>query len=52
MEILESNQGVRRPTLHRSENWGLHRQGVQDEARHQEKIEEAIRGDLAGAVSS
>ena len=37
-------------TLHR-DNWSLHRKGQQDQARHQEKVREAIRKNLPDLIS-
>ncbi len=37
-------------TLHR-DNWSLHRKGHQDQARHQEKVREAIRKNLPDLIS-
>jgi len=33
------------------ENWSLHRKGYQDQRRHQEKVQEAIKGNLPDLVS-
>src|ERR671937_1010402 len=39
------------PTVSLSQNdWSLHRKGPIDQARHNEKVKEAIKGDLAAIV--
>ncbi|MDB5076450.1 MAG: hypothetical protein JWO42_2629, partial [Chloroflexi bacterium] len=39
------------PSMSISENdWSLHRKGPKDQARHQEKVREAIKGQLGDII--